>query len=98
MILLNPIIQILTFANCDRLYRMLRVGLKAMGSVVCDDRLMIGLATVDNTVRSAVVFQCSSEEPFRCQQVAVFAEPEFHSVAGTIDGAVKVHPLPRTFM
>jgi ABC-type amino acid transport substrate-binding protein len=30
-----------------------------------------------------VVFQWRSEEPFRCQQVAVFAESEFHRVAGT---------------
>ena len=89
MILFNPIIQILTLADFDRLQPAPRTILQAICGVTGNDSLVVGLATINNDAAwPAMPIQRLCEEPFGRRQVTLLAEPEFDRVADTVDGAV----------
>lgn len=93
-VLFDPVIQVFTLANADRLQPAPGGILQAICGVAGNDRLVVGLATIDDdAIRSPMTLQRLSEEAFGRGQVALLAEIEFDCVADPVDGAVKIHPL-----
>ena len=93
VVLFDPVIQVLTLANPDRLQPAPGAILQAVCGVARNDRLQIGLAAIDDDpVGPAVTCQRGSEEPLGRWQVTL-SEPEFDCIADTVDGAVEIHPL-----
>lgn len=98
MVLLDPIIQVFTLTDFDRLQPAPRTILQAICGVTGNDSFVVGLATIDDdAVGPAMACQRVSEEPLGRRQVTLFAEPEFDCVADTVDGAIEIHPSPADF-
>src|SRR5690606_17882218 len=94
MILFNPIIQILTLADFDRLQPAPRTILQAICGVTGSDSRVVGLATINNDAAwPAQPIQRLCEEPFGRLQATLLAVPEFDRVAVTVECAVEVHAL-----
>ena len=94
MILLDPVIEVLTLADPDRLQPTPGSILQPICGVAGNDRLPVGLAAVDDdAIGSAMTLQRLSEEPLGRRQIALLAEQELDRVADAVDGAVEIHPL-----
>lgn len=94
MVLFDPVVQVFTLADFNRLQSAPRAISQAVCGVAGNDGLQVGLATInDDAVGTAMTCQRLCEEPFGRQQVTLLAESEFDCVAGTVDCAVKMHPL-----
>jgi len=94
VILFDPIVAILAFADAYGLQGFVRSLSQTVFSIAGNDCFTIGRAAVDDdAVRPSMVFQGLPQEAFGRQQITVFAEKEFDCVAEAVDGAVKVHPM-----
>lgn len=99
IILLDAIVQVSTFPDCDRLQPVPGAFLQAICRVAGHDRLVVGLAAVDDdAIGTAMAVQRLAEEALGRRQVPVLAEIEFNRVAHAVDGTIEIHPPPRTLM
>ena len=72
MVLFDPVVQVMTFADLDRLEPAPGAILQAICGVTGNDRLQVGLATVDDdAVGTTMTCQRLCEEPFGRRQIAL---------------------------
>jgi hypothetical protein len=88
------IVDVLALADPDWLQPAPGATPQAICRVAGDDRLILGLAAVDDdAIWSTMTLQRLSEEALGGRQVAVSAEIEFDRVADAVAGAIEIHPL-----
>jgi hypothetical protein len=98
MILLNPVVEVGTLPDPDRLQLAPRSILEPVRRVTGRDGFAVGLATVDrDPLRSAMPLERLAQKPLGSGQIAPFAEPEFNRVAMVVDGSIEIHPSPSDF-
>jgi ABC-type proline/glycine betaine transport system permease subunit len=94
MVLLDSVVQILALADSDRLQSAPAAILQLICCVAGNDRLMVGLAAVDDdTIGTLMALERFPEETLGRRQIPMFAEIEFDRVADAVDGAVEIHPF-----
>ncbi len=95
MILLDPIVEVSTLPDPDRLEPASRTVLKTALGITRQDGFPVGLAAVDDDpFGSAVPVQRRAQKPFGSNEVPSFAEPELDRIAMVVDGPVEIRPTP----
>jgi hypothetical protein len=98
MILLNPIVQIGTSADLDRLLFTPRFFPELICHVTGQDRFTVGLASVNHDpLGSTVPLERLAQEALVRGEVAPLTEPELDGAAGAVDGPVEIDPTPADF-